>query len=155
MARALRPQPPVPPQRSQQGTLDDRTFEQLRALMRLAREHGLAELSVETTKSTVRLRRDRRSPGGRLPPTPLSHQRLQEIRAPLVGVFYRAPTPDAPSYVDVGDWVEPGQTVGLIEAMKVFSEITGEVEGRVVAIPAGSGELVAAGQVLMVVEVGG
>jgi biotin carboxyl carrier protein len=132
--------------------LDEETFEQLRALMRLAREHRLAELAVETADGALRLRRVRHRRGVRLPALPQSRERLQEIRAPLVGVFYQAPTPDAPPYVGVGDWIEPGQTVGLIEAMKVFSEITSEIEGRVTAIPVADGELVAAGQVLMVVE---
>jgi acetyl-CoA carboxylase biotin carboxyl carrier protein len=135
--------------------LDDRTFEQLRFLTRLAREHGLAEITVETAHGLIRLRRGRPGSKGRRPGAAVSRDRLHEIRAPLVGVFYRAPTPDAPPYVDVGDRVEPGQTVGLIEAMKVFSEIGSEIEGRVVAIPAGSGELVAAGQTLIVVEASG
>jgi biotin carboxyl carrier protein len=134
--------------------LDDETFEHLRALMRLAREYHLLELKVESADAVVRLRRrERRAAAQRKPPTPSSMLgRVEEIRAPLVGVFYRAPAPDAPPYVEVGDWVEPGQTVGLIEAMKVFSEITTEIAGRVIAIAAGNGELVEAGQALMVVE---
>jgi len=137
--------------------LDDEIFEQLRALMRLAREHRLVELKVESADAAVRLRRA--EPGGaaqRKPPTPSpARGRVEEIRAPLVGVFYDAPAPDAPPYVAVGDWIEPGQTIGLIEAMKIFSEITSEIGGRVIAIVAGNGALVEAGQALMVVELAG
>ena len=134
--------------------MDDETFEQLRALMRLAREHRLSEISIEGADFSIRLRRGgkRAADRGR-PAAPASGDApVEEIRAPLVGVFYLAPAPDTPPYVDVGDWIEPGQTVGLIEAMKVFNEINSEIEGRVVAITAASGELVQAGQVLMVVE---
>jgi biotin carboxyl carrier protein len=134
--------------------MDDETFEQLCALMRLAREHRLLEISIESTWGAVRVRRDRqrRAANGGLRADAPPSARVEEIRAPLVGIFYHSPAPDAPPYVTVGDWIEPGQTVGLIEAMKVFSEITCELEGRVVAITAGNGELVEAGQPLIIVE---
>lgn len=141
------------------GALDEEIFEQLRALMRLAREHRLSEVSIESADVSVRLRRGGRrapqpGPGPRPGATgaPAASRRVEEIRAPLIGIFYHAPAPDAPPYLEVGDWIEPGQTVGLIEAMKVFNEITSEIAGRVFAITARNGELVEAGQTLMVVE---
>lgn len=78
---------------------------------------------------------------------------IHDIVAPLVGVFYRAPAPDAPAFVEVGDQVEPGAEVGLIEAMKVFSPIPSEVAGEVVEIPAENGKLVQEGDVLVRVRV--
>jgi len=134
--------------------VDEETFEELRALMRLAREHRLSELTVESPQGKVRVGRGQRRPAVVRRPreAPPGGARAADICAPLLGVFYRAPAPDAPAYVEVGDWIEPGQTVGLIEAMKVFNEINSEIEGRVVAITAGAGELVQAGQVLMMVE---
>ena len=54
------------------------------------------------------------------------------IKSPMVGTFYRAPAPDAEPYVEVGDRVEPGQTVCIIEAMKLMNEIQSEVRGRIV-----------------------
>ncbi|NIR03674.1 MAG: acetyl-CoA carboxylase, biotin carboxyl carrier protein, partial [Gemmatimonadales bacterium] len=51
---------------------------------------------------------------------------------PLIGVFYRSPAPDAPPFVEIGDTVEEGQTVCIVEAMKVFNEIKAEWRGRVV-----------------------
>ena len=134
--------------------LDDDTFEQLRALIGLAREHRLSELSIESADATIHLRRGKPRVADKVKPrAPLAPGvRVAEIRAPLLGVFYRAPAPDAPPYVEVGDWIEPGQTVGLIEAMKVFNEIDSEIEGRVAGVLVASGELVEAGQVLVAVE---
>ena len=76
-----------------------------------------------------------------------------DIVATLVGVFYRAPSPDAAPFVEVGDEVEIGSEVGLIEAMKVFSPIPSEVAGTVFAIPAQNGKLVQAGDVLVRVKI--
>lgn len=73
-----------------------------------------------------------------------------EITSPLVGTFYRSPSPDAPPFVEVGDQVEAGQTVCIVEAMKVFNEITADRPGTVIAIPAQNGQLVQVGQPLVV-----
>lgn len=56
------------------------------------------------------------------------------IRSPMVGTFYRAPSPDKPPYVEVGDIVQPGQVVCIIEAMKLFNEIQAETAGKIVRI---------------------
>ncbi|MEN6356745.1 MAG: biotin/lipoyl-containing protein [Armatimonadota bacterium] len=79
---------------------------------------------------------------------------IVDITAPLVGVFYRAPSPDAPFFVEVGDSIEVGTEVGLIEAMKVFSPIPSEIAGVVVDIPIENGTLVHEGDVLVRVRVG-
>jgi biotin carboxyl carrier protein len=70
----------------------------------------------------------------------------------MIGVFYRAPSPSDPNFVEVGDVVEIGQTVALVEAMKVFNEITAEVAGTVIEIKAQTAELVETGQVLMTIR---
>jgi acetyl-CoA carboxylase biotin carboxyl carrier protein len=59
---------------------------------------------------------------------------LVEIKAPMVGTFYKRPAPDKPSYVNVGDEIEVGQVVCIIEAMKLFNEIESEVSGKVVKV---------------------
>ena len=74
------------------------------------------------------------------------------IEAPVMGVFYRAAAPGEPPLVEVGDTVEAGQPVGLIEAMKVFSEVLSETAGTVRAIPARNGALVQPGDVLLLIE---
>jgi acetyl-CoA carboxylase biotin carboxyl carrier protein len=82
----------------------------------------------------------------------LAFEHLVEIRSPMIGVFYRCSSPDSPPYVDVGEEIEVGQTIGLIEAMKVFSEVPSEIAGRVASVHAENGKLVQQGDVLLVVD---
>jgi acetyl-CoA carboxylase biotin carboxyl carrier protein len=77
---------------------------------------------------------------------------LRPITAPMVGTFYRAPAPDAPPFVSEGDVVQPGQTVCIIEAMKLFNEIQSEVAGRVARILVENGSPVEYGQPLILIE---
>lgn len=74
------------------------------------------------------------------------------IVSPMVGVFFRSKTPDDPPFVSLGERVEVGQVIGLVEAMKTFNEILSEVEGDVIALPARNGEEVQAGAPLVVVR---
>ncbi|HOD12421.1 MAG TPA: acetyl-CoA carboxylase biotin carboxyl carrier protein [Candidatus Omnitrophota bacterium] len=77
---------------------------------------------------------------------------LKEIKAPMVGTFYRAPSPDAPSFVDVGQVIEVGQVVCILEAMKLMNEIKSDVRGKVVDIKVDNAEPVEFGTVLFVIE---
>ncbi|MFW6085382.1 MAG: acetyl-CoA carboxylase biotin carboxyl carrier protein [Gemmatimonadota bacterium] len=70
------------------------------------------------------------------------------IESPMVGTFYRAPAPDAPPYVEVGDRVTKGQTLCILEAMKLMNELEAEVSGTVREICIGNGEPVEYGQIL-------
>jgi acetyl-CoA carboxylase biotin carboxyl carrier protein len=74
------------------------------------------------------------------------------VNAPMVGTFYRSPSPDANPFVDVGDVVKPGQTVCIIEAMKLMNELESEVSGRVVRFLVENGEPVEFGQPLIALE---
>ena len=76
----------------------------------------------------------------------------QEIKSPMVGTFYRAPSPDAPAFVEVGDTVEVGQVVCIVEAMKLMNEIKSEIKGRVAEIPIENAQPVEFGQTLFFVE---
>ena len=78
---------------------------------------------------------------------------LYEVIAPLVGVFYRSPSPTEPPFIEVGDKVEVGTELGVIEAMKVFSPLPSEVAGEVVEIPAVNGKLVHEGDVLIRIRI--
>jgi acetyl-CoA carboxylase biotin carboxyl carrier protein len=80
-------------------------------------------------------------------PTP-EEKGWASITAPMTGTFYRTPGPNEPNFIEVGQAVEIDQTVGLIEAMKIFSEIHSETAGTVMEIPAHSGQMVQPGQVL-------
>jgi len=143
----------------------------VRRLVELVAENGLAELSVALNGVTITVK-------GGVPaavaavavhaapvhkpveahhaPVPKAHSSAVEVRAsleaPMVGVYYRAPSPEDPPFVNVGDTIRVGQVIGLIEAMKVYSEIPAEVSGRVTAIAAESGELVQQGQPLYYLE---
>ena len=77
-----------------------------------------------------------------------------EVAAPMVGTFYRAPSPDAPPFVEVGTVVKAGQPLCLIEVMKLFTTINSEIGGRIAQIGADNGELVEYGRTLFVIEPG-
>ena len=76
----------------------------------------------------------------------------EEIKSPMVGTFYRSPSPDASPFIDVGQIVEVGQVVCIVEAMKLMNEIKSEVRGRVTQIPVENAEPVEFGQTLFVLE---
>ena len=86
------------------------------------------------------------------PAAPARASTAVALESPMVGVFYRSPSPEDPPFVTVGDFVRAGQPIGLIEAMKVYSEVPSEVTGRVVEMPVESGKLVQQGQPLIFVE---
>ena len=128
-------------------------------LLELAKRFHLSELEWVEQGLRVVIRRETSAPVLPLPAAeatePAEKQsRLVELYAPMTGVFYRAPSPDAPPYVEVGDFVEEGQIVCLIEAMKVFNEVPAERSGRVKEICASSGQLVEQGTVLFRLEPG-
>jgi acetyl-CoA carboxylase biotin carboxyl carrier protein len=72
--------------------------------------------------------------------------------APLTGIYYSAASPTTPPFVSIGDVVQAGQVVALVEAMKIFNEITADVTGRVVALVATNGAVVQKGDVLLRLE---
>ncbi len=79
---------------------------------------------------------------------------LHLVRCPLTGVWYDAPSPGAPPYVNVGDPIEVGTTVGLVETMKVFNEVTSDIAGIVRQVLAQRGDLVTAHAPLLAIEPG-
>lgn len=154
---------------------DKINLEDVGRLLRIAREHGLEEITVREDDITVTVRapkashavpvvegvsvaapavprKRRKERAGPEHETPPAEHKGVNLVAPMTGVFYRAPSPDAPNFVEVGDVVAPGQTIGLIEAMKVFSEVPAEIGGRVLAILADNGKLVQADEPLMSVD---
>lgn len=83
---------------------------------------------------------------------PAKSDNIAEIRSPMVGTFYRAPSPDADPYVEVGQSVAVGQTMCIVEAMKLMNEIESEVSGKVVEILVENAQPVEYNQVLFLVE---
>jgi acetyl-CoA carboxylase biotin carboxyl carrier protein len=144
---------------------------ELRRLADLLREYGLTEVEVEQEGVRVRLRREpaaaapaaaapvAASPATE-PPVPATaaatpgpaESPLLPIEAPMVGTFYRAPSPDAPPYVREGDRVKKGQVVCVIEAMKLMNEIESKAAGRVVKVLVENAQPVEYGQPLFLLE---
>src|SRR5690606_40365159 len=83
---------------------------------------------------------------------PISPTNLIEVKSPMVGTFYRAPAPEAPPYVEVGSRVTKGQTLCILEAMKLMNELESEVDGIVREILVANAEPVEYGQVLFRIE---
>lgn len=141
-------------------------FDQIRAVIRLASESDVAELTVEspTLKVTVKklpggppsvstppARAHTAPPATPAPPVPATDH-LVPVIAPMVGTFYRSPNPDAPPFVSEGDVIDPGQTVCIIEAMKLLNEIQADVGGRVVRVLAENATPVEYGQPLFMID---
>ena len=81
-----------------------------------------------------------------------SGKKTVEIKSPMIGTLYRSPNPDSPPFVSVGDKISKGQTVCVIEAMKLFNEIESEVSGTLVKVLVENSSPVEYDQVLFVVE---
>jgi len=157
-------------------------LEEIRAIIRLATEADIAELVVEAPHVKVHVKKTAAtappggatapviaavSPGTSAPPGTEAFggaspdgtrpagdgaARYVPIVAPMVGTFYRASKPDAPPFVLEGDVVQTGQTVCVLEAMKMFNEIPSEVAGRIIRVLAENGAPVEFGQPLFLVD---
>lgn len=138
-------------------------------------QNGIAELSLEEEGRKVRLRKAGELPRGAAqqiapaahipPPTPpegaaaapkaAGAERapdVVEVLSPMVGTFYRSPSPEAEAFVEIGDSVTPESTICIIEAMKVMNEIKAEMEGVVQEVLISNGEGVEFGQPLFLVK---
>jgi acetyl-CoA carboxylase biotin carboxyl carrier protein len=143
---------------------------ELRQLIRLVQRTGIGELEISSGGRSVRIAAT--ATGGQAmvsaatlavarpaadtppagPPAPPPPSTLKAITSPMVGTFYRAPAPDAEPFAENGDVIEVGQTVCIIEAMKLMNEIEAEFKGRVVQILVENAQPVEFGQKLFLVE---
>jgi acetyl-CoA carboxylase biotin carboxyl carrier protein len=135
----------------------------LKALIDMVSQSKVAELEITEGGVRVLIRKQpvtaevaaRKSPAPRLvPDQPPAEQRAappdtHAVTSPMFGIFHRAPSPDAPPYVQVGGQVRVGDTLCLVEAMKSFSAITADKAGTVTAIAVENGQEVEPGQVLI------
>lgn len=122
----------------------------IRKYANLMSELGLTGLEVTENDRVVRLERNP-APQTAAPvqtvqvgdvPQSAANEDLIEISSPMVGVFYAAPSEDADPYVQVGDRVKKGQTLCIVEAMKLMNEIVAETDGQIVEICAQNGQVV-------------
>jgi acetyl-CoA carboxylase biotin carboxyl carrier protein len=88
------------------------------------------------------------------PPTPAIDKKWVEIKSPMVGTFYRSPAPDEPAFASIGDRIRVGQTVCIIEAMKLMNEIEAESAGLVMEVLVENGQPIEFGQTLMYINPG-
>ncbi|HQA08390.1 MAG TPA: acetyl-CoA carboxylase biotin carboxyl carrier protein [Syntrophomonadaceae bacterium] len=145
---------------------DEMNIDEIRELILLLDQTSISELEVQKNDYRLALRKNRASvnvPGETIPETSGSAPKqevassivagnLVEVTAPMVGTFYAAPSPDAPPYVQVGDKVQAGQTLCIVEAMKLMNEIKAETDGVVTDIMVDNAQPVEYGQVLMLIE---
>ena len=132
--------------------------EDVRRLARLVELHQLSELRFEEDDLRITLRTTPPAVAVGSPavapvsvaPVALSAEPVgKAIEAPIMGIFYRSPAPGSPPFVEVGDLIEAGQPVGMIEAMKTFSEVLSDIAGRVASLPAENGKMVQPGDALV------
>jgi acetyl-CoA carboxylase biotin carboxyl carrier protein len=145
---------------------EDREMETLRELLALMEEHDLDRLKVKRGDAVYELvRRDGAVSYAPIPPaaaapvpatadpsTPVAGAHVKKVVAPLTGVFYRSPSPDTESYVEIGSHVAKGDVICVLEAMKLFNEIQSDYAGSVVRIVPQNGELVSQGEELFWIE---
>lgn len=133
----------------------------VKKLIELVEESGISELEVRDGDETIRIARH--SGAAALPATlsavtstpvesnaaPASSSSGFDLRSPMAGTFYRAPAPDAEPFVAIGQAVEAGDVLCIIESMKMMNEITADRAGVCRAIPVANGEAIGSGQVLI------
>ena len=146
-------------------------LKELKELIGLMNEHQLVEIELEREGMKVRLKKAgsdnldtmtvERIPAGAAASQGIAPVPIQEIpkapagleiKSPMVGTFYRAPSPEAAPFVEVGQEIEPGQVLCILEAMKLMNEIKAEVRGKILQIRVENGQPVEFGQVLFIVE---
>lgn len=145
-------------------------LEKLKELIELMEKHGLSEVHLRHGSEQWRLRRGAQetmqlvpaAPAAVAPPAPAAGpaalppsaapepaaSSLPEIKSPIVGTFYSSPSPEDPVFVQKGSKVNPDTVVCIVEAMKVFNQITADVSGTIEEVLVNNGDAVEAGQPL-------
>ena len=146
-------------------------LKEIREMIALMNENDLTEIEIERDGTKIKIRKGSnetlgpvlKSPSGyhvetqivspsAPEPAKSSTANRSQIKSPMVGTFYRAPSPEAPPFVEAGQVVEIGQVVCIVEAMKLMNEIKSEVRGKVVEIPVENAQPVEFGQTLFTIE---
>jgi len=157
------------------------TLDEIKQILDMVREHALAEFELEHDGVKLRIRKEGAvhvvasplpapaiipalpasspvTPSGPQPVAPAARQEDDEalefaiVKSPIVGTFYRAPEPTAPPFVDLGQAVRKGQTLCIIEAMKLMNEIVSEYEGEIVKVFVENGQPVQFGERLFAIK---
>src|SRR5580765_1133047 len=147
------------------GGVDQLRQERIREVVRIVQETGVGEITIEEEGMRVSVRRtaepapvaaaplpDVPPADGDLPPVLPRDDSLVRVESPMVGTFYRAPAPGAANFVEEGDAVGAGETLCILEAMKLMNEVKSEIEAVVLRIHVGNAEPVEYGQLLFELE---
>jgi len=157
--------------------MDQDKLDELRELVDFLKANGIAEFDMERTDLKVRIKfAGSAGPsaadlalaqqvlasggGGNIPSAAATaaaapaepEEKLHEVKSPIVGTFYESPSPGSPPFVKVGDQVEVGQVLCIVEAMKLMNEIESDIAGEVVRRIAASGQPVEYGQPLFAIR---
>ena len=147
-------------------------LKEIKEMIVLMNENNLMELEIEKDGMRIRLKKTAPSADGLSGPIIVEREKLPgavkekvpleagqkpggsavEIKAPMVGTFYRAPSPEAPPYVEAGQIVEPGQVICIIEAMELMNEIKSEIKGKIMEVLVENAEPVEFGQPMFLIE---
>ncbi len=141
-------------------------IEYVEKLAKVLADNSLTEISLEDGEQAITLRKEITgvvaaptisAPIAAPQTTPVEEKQTEvkkgkPLTSPMVGTFYKAPSPDAKPFVEVGQTIKEGDVVCIVEAMKLMNEIESEVSGKIVEICVADGQPVEFGQVLMYVE---
>src|SRR3990167_6565356 len=146
-------------------------LKEIKELINLMNENDVVELEIEREGTRIRIRKSASGkfetiaeepgipqvlqaikPASEAESAKKEEKNLIPIKAPMVGTFYRAPSPDSKPYVEIGQTIEVGHVICVIEAMKLMNEIKSEVHGKIVEILAENSSPVEYGQDLFMVE---
>lgn len=147
-------------------------IKEIKEMIALMNENGIVELEIEKEGMRIKLKKTAAQDQPFSGPIVIEKQRPSEnlgkekgetaaekaasksveIKAPMVGTFYRAPSPEAPPYVEIGQTIQSGQVICIIEAMKLMNEIKSEINGRVMEILVDNAEPVEFGQPMLLIE---
>lgn len=155
-------------------------IKEIKEMINLMNENGLTELEIEKEGLRILLKKGssgemvlerfpaKAATAPSLPPETIVYQTppvngrgaektpaakgTLDIKAPMVGTFYRAPSPESPAFAEIGQTIEVGQVVCIIEAMKLMNEIKAEIKGKIVDILVDNAEPVEFGQPLFLIE---
>lgn len=138
--------------------------DKINALAQILKEQELTEIELEADNLKIKVRKEINVTAAAMPTvsvasTPVSNgsvaaveaksaENLKEIKSPMVGTFYASPSPDAAAFIKVGDKIKKGDTICIIEAMKLMNEVPADFEGEVAEICIKNGEAVSFGQVI-------
>ena len=144
--------------KNNEGSLPKDTVDKITQLSGILKEQGLTEIEIEVDNLKIKVRKDATvvaaSPAvSSAPAAPVADPSLHDVKSPMVGTFYSAASPEQDAFAKVGAKVSKGQTLCIIEAMKLMNEFPSDIDGEIVEICVNDSEAISFGQVIMKIKV--